>query len=393
MKREVSGRAKRRRVDSEEEGTSSSSPEVPSSSADESDGGLLLAQVKEEQTALLDEGYSDPDCDIPTLASRKRKRVTKTSVSMTSKTKVLAKTTPVSARSSKIASSDIGAGGSKRLRHGTYNSPSQSLNVNPTRVFALWRADGYYYPGTVDRIEGKDYMIDFDDGNNLAVPIEHMRRCILRKGDEVLVATYKRSCKVVDAARVDDRVQRTVKVMLQGSSEDVELAAVRLAARTVAAWKDRSIGAEEIIPRVGTHSPSPSKASPGRGPKNKNLFAGMGLVVSLSNVDTGETERPQDRHKRIEKLIEANGGTVLTDWNAVFRMEGKYTTSRYVATQNDIKWKEKSKVERTFLLCDQPSQKPKFLIALALGIPCLSLSWLSDSIENVCASLLMIYGD
>ena len=82
------------------------------------------------------------------------------------------------------------------------------------------------------------------------------------------------------------------------------------------------------------------------------------------------------------------GGVVLDDWTCIFGMEGvvEQKGARWVLRQGDIRWREKTGqgVDKVFLISDDFHQKPKYLVALALGIPCLSVDWLKAYVETVC---------
>ncbi len=60
---------------------------------------------------------------------------------------------------------------------------------------------------------------------------------------------------------------------------------------------------------------------------------------------------------------------MVADWTNALELDGTHiTTNKWVINDTDAKWRPSS-VERLFLLADQHSEKPKYLIALALGVP------------------------
>jgi len=52
-----------------------------------------------------------------------------------------------------------------------------------------------------------------------------------------------------------------------------------------------------------------------------------------------------------------------------------------VARLADVRYKEHG-IRTVFLLADEPNQKPKYLVALGLGIPCVSTNWLLDCCQK-----------
>lgn len=81
--------------------------------------------------------------------------------------------------------------------------------------------------------------------------------------------------------------------------------------------------------------------------------------------------------------IKHTGSTVFDDWGSIIKMEGRHSNAnhRWVIEKSDVSWTGSDDIERVFLLADDANQKPKFLIALALGIPCVHVSWLHDSVS------------
>ena len=84
--------------------------------------------------------------------------------------------------------------------------------------------------------------------------------------------------------------------------------------------------------------------------------------------------------------IKSNGGVVLDDWANIYTMEGYWSegNKRWIGSQDDIHFIDRPDVERVYLLSDAANQKPKFLIALALGIPCVGIDWVQEVAAEVC---------
>jgi hypothetical protein len=80
----------------------------------------------------------------------------------------------------------------------------------------------------------------------------------------------------------------------------------------------------------------------------------------------------------VMRTIKTNGGTVLDDWSDVFSLAGEYSANkkRWVITSDNVGIEMKHDIQQVFLVSDAANTKPRFLTALALGIPCLSVEWL-----------------
>lgn len=334
------------------------------------------AQIKRLESEELDEEYQDANDET----SRKRKRGMASTKAPASQRKGLitrgTKSAAVVTRTASIRQA-------KRQRSMT--SSAKATNANATRVFALWRQDGHFYSGTVHMLqEDNRYLVKFDDETEGPINLEQMRTCQLHVGDNVLLPGRTRSSKVRDASNIEDNV---VMVETDGDSEEVELRNIRIASRTIkSAWKDRFLAPEGVVPAIPPikrgGSPTPSGVSLVSAQSNKSIrkkfLCKTGLVVSLS-AGNANLEKAKES---LLNAIRNNGGVVLEDWTSVVKMEGKHSANnnRWVLNKDEVQWNTKEDIERVFLLADDSTQKPKFLMAIGLGIPCLSLNWLHDSI-------------
>ena len=61
----------------------------------------------------------------------------------------------------------------------------------------------------------------------------------------------------------------------------------------------------------------------------------------------------------------------------------EYKGQQWTLTAKDIQWRRTKDIDRVFLISDGTHQKPKFLIALALGIPCVDVEWLKAVMDGV----------
>ncbi|KAI6045718.1 hypothetical protein EDC04DRAFT_3104337 [Pisolithus marmoratus] len=368
----------------------------PSSSTESSEdhGSVELStfvKEEEEETEREEQGEEeassthdyDIDVDSPPLAPKagvphKRRRVEEIKPSSVSKRSTFVQ------RSS--ATPAPGTRSIKRLRSGA--STNRAASEPATRVFALWKQDGHYYSGIVHsalpRRGSTKYLVKFDDGTEDEVELKNMRRSELYVGDSVIVSNGARG-KVSDVRELESRGIFLVKVDdgEKTVASEVELADIRIANRVLQnQWKDRILDPEAIVtvikPRLLTDTATPSHHSlaslPGR-PQRE--LAKTGFVVTLSP----KNSNPEQTKESMIKAIEHYGGQLIDDWSGVFTMDGRHSQSnkRWTVTPDDFHFKEGVTLDRVFLLADDANQKPKFLIALALGIPCLSFEWLTKA--------------
>ncbi|KAH9935032.1 BRCT domain-containing protein [Fomitopsis serialis] len=216
-----------------------------------------------------------------------------------------------------------------------------------------------------------------------------MRLCKLLEGDQVLVHPNQKAV-VVDTSRFDS--DRIVAVEIDNGEEldrlEVEIQDIKVASRTLnSAWTDRMLTVEDVRPVVRPHalksSPSPSKMTLGSTASAKSvrrLLGKTGFVVTMSP-RVGHWAKEKDR---IMQAIKAVGGIVIDNWTDIFSMDGTYSqgNKRWVAAYKDISCIVRNDIQRVFLLSDDANAKPKYLIALALGIPCLDTNWVVKSVGD-----------
>lgn len=327
-----------------------------------------------------EEEYVAADPQASGTSSRKRKRHALPSKTMSTRT-----ASKTFGRSGQALAPTPSGRNAKRLKSTVSSMTNHTTNQEPTRVFALWKQDGHYYSGTIHSCQGgARYVIQFDDGTEGVVNIEQMRLAEVRVGDDVLVANQARSSKVVNVYNEQLQVR-------MGDDDELDVLAkdIRIAHKTIShAWKDRILNSDDVIPIQPVRSkvsPTPSKSSILSGQSSKGnrrkVLAKTALIVTLS---VGNDNWEKDKGS-VMNAVKHSGGIVIDDLANVIRMDGKHSHSnnRWVIKKDEAKWTGRDEIERLFLLADDANQKPKFLIALALGIPCLSTSWLHDSVEAV----------
>jgi hypothetical protein len=269
----------------------------------------------------------------------------------------------------------------------------QSSSATGTKVFALWRSDNHYYSGYVEsHVADTKYHIKFDDGSQDNVDISRLRLNGLRNGDNVILVNDREKVKVVNVDRLES--DSTVVVELNDGDgttrETVQIGDIMIATRTISAqWRDRMLTAQSIQPlfqarslgntsslsRSSVVSRESSKAARSR------LLGKFGFAITLS---PGIPDWEAKKNKLIT-TVKSHGGTVIDDWFSLIRMEGKFShgQKRWTMQASEVVWEGKPPIERIFLVADDVCQKPKYLVALALGIPCLSTEWLYRFVDQV----------
>lgn len=348
---------------------------------EDTEGDALLPAGRSGQvTPTPDEGSTEPaddllmytDDDVPlqdvkASSSRKRPRATRRKAGDGSAPR-MASNTP---------STILGARSAKRKK---------THHPTATRVFALWKQDAAYFSGIVfERVGQSDrFKINFDDGDEDLLDLKNLRRLELQIGDRVSIIESHEKAII---ANVDRQHQDTVIVRLTDDSSaelEIKVSGLKIQSRAIRSqWGDRTMNADEIVTlvsRTKLETPTTSLRNSSAS-LSKKVLSKVGIVVTLSVGRDWEREKDM-----ITRIIRTSGGTVLDDWCDIFSLAGEYSFNkkRWVITSDDIGTKLKDDIHQVFLVSDAANAKPRFLIALALGIPCLSVEWLRDLSSGQC---------
>lgn len=185
-----------------------------------------------------------------------------------------------------------------------------------------------------------------------------------------------------------------VTLEIDGETEDVSMKAIGISVKNITStWNDRHIDKRSIAPAIrfsdNKPSPSPSRSAASflsaKGSRLPPKFLpGVGLIVSLSG--NGTNDRTKDGRLRTEILnaVRDSGGVLVDDLFRYLRMDLSHSSNRWVGDSTNVQWVgEPRELQRLFLLADDCNHKPKYLMALALGIPCLSVEWLYSCLKAV----------
>lgn len=114
-----------------------------------------------------------------------------------------------------------------------------------------------------------------------------------------------------------------------------------------------------------------TSGGPGAAPSKTGLFANMAFAISYV------TEKRQEEREEITQLVVENGGRVLEEgFDALFEpCKGDALTELHLSVKS-------KNLGFTALISDEHSRKPKYMQALALGLPCISGRWVSACISK-----------
>jgi len=270
-------------------------------------------------------------------------------------------------------------GVSKRIRSlpGSLRDIAQN---DCTRVFARWPLCKHFYAGFVHSrspVQSDFYVVRFEDGTECPVHVSDLRQSELEEGDEVFVIGYKQSGRVTAIDRWD--TEGYVRVQVDTGGElDIKANAVKIHESVIDKdWGERLVHENSICTLLQAQglNASTSKSATVNGTSTSKFLKRIGFVVTMKSAD-------EKSRTHIFDLIKNNGGKVIEDWTNIFPFSPTQTDRTWVARQADVKHKDLG-VQTVFLLADEPNQKPKYLVALALGIPCVSTKWLLDCREQV----------
>ncbi|KAJ6623561.1 hypothetical protein B0H10DRAFT_802417 [Mycena sp. CBHHK59/15] len=359
--RKNAGGSTRRKAADEREESSDDELLMPKSEKDE-----------EVETELAEDEYTHAQVGVAGPSTRKRKRSLKADSP---------EAQPQLKSRRKVAKALTHTSSTRLTKRRRGASTSTHAGFEPTRVFAMWRPDGHYYSGVVHSlVSGTTYRVKFDDGNLGDIKLDQMRVYDIRIGDAVLFGSLRRGGEVADILNLD---KDKVVVQANDSSTELDVSRLRITPRCIAQfWADRMITAADSIvflnPPKPETSPTPSRASVISAASSicSDLFSKIGFVITH-----GGNESRNEEKERVATCVRNNSGIVVDDWEDIISMKGKQTNNRWILEQKDAV-RVAHGLQGVFLLSDDANQKPKFLLALALGVPCVSVDWLYDSITE-----------
>jgi len=274
-----------------------------------------------------------------------------------------------------------------------------TVGIEPvTRVFARWARDRAYYPGTIKGQIGKRVTVFYDDDQTAEVDENHLRRCELKVGDAVMDLSCRpfKDVRVVNCGdgilRKDDEIQ----VCGAGKEYALRVFQIKMREKHLAQMDDRKAESNELAVDAVWTQPAPRavnglkavtpvrrsastsvQSSPSRcDRRDTDLFGGLGFLI------TSPSQNEEQRKRKVAKRILANGGTCA---NEIWDFYEKPTMSDLSRGWEAIRLKsESSQLRGVFLIViGTPTLTPKYLMALALGVPCLSANFVDEAITTV----------
>lgn len=275
------------------------------------------------------------------------------------------------------------------------------------RVIGLWRDNGMWYPAQIVSVTGKQFKVVFSDKSKGKLNPDEIRRAELRKGDLVVYngndydtetqqATLEHEVKVQRVLRDDQEVEEGVLLQpddivvvaslndSEGRISRIKFEAIVFDSQHASQLDDRKLSNEELAafdPRI--LSPPLALLPPPTAPSVKAFavpksttapFARTAFLVTYAH-------DAHDDKPAFLNLLKNNGATVL-EWEHLFTVNTDPANS---TSPPDLYFPKINfeGIDNVFLLADRACTTLKYLVALALGIPCLSKQYAIETVERV----------
>ncbi|OXH34355.1 hypothetical protein J008_02648 [Cryptococcus neoformans] len=253
----------------------------------------------------------------------------------------------------------------KKARHVIRKSRAATPHIVQDVNRVLARYGHYYYPARIVEPSRLGYKVIYDDDDDGECAPDKLRKLILKRGDKLEAYERHDLPTKMEVLSDWDGNERGVKCVSNGKILGyVELRFIRIRQQIIKQqFNDRL-----FVPQLAAKSPTRSTLrSPVKnfGPA---VFEGM-IVLILTGVEENSVEYEA---KSLSKLIEIRGGMVAKDWTQIFEPDlhrGHF----------------KSNLGRTPFVIPtgtRPLMTSTFMVALAKGIPVLSVKYVDAAIEE-----------
>ncbi|BGP29872.1 hypothetical protein JCM10296v2_001620 [Rhodotorula toruloides] len=271
-----------------------------------------------------------------------------------------------------------------------------------SRILALWRDNCLFYPATITAVSGGLFHVLFDDNSKGKLHPHEIRRCELNVGDliyyrgdevdtetqaqaldgEVRVLRVERDGEAVTGSlKADDIIVATSTRNEEGRVHRLRVEAVCVQPYRSQQLDDRRLTADELARFEGREGvvlqslpllkpPKPVESKPfERNPQSQRLFSKTAFIVTYASSKTTGGGPSQVAREAFVEELERHGATVI-EWQHLFTVNApaKSTDSADLFFPM-IDFEE---IEELLLLADRACTTVKYLVALALGVPCLS---------------------
>ncbi|GAA6000775.1 uncharacterized protein JCM10292_006422 [Rhodotorula paludigena] len=280
-----------------------------------------------------------------------------------------------------------------------------------SRVLGMWRDDGHFYSGSVSHVTSGFFHVKFDDGSIGKLKPAELRRCELTEGDFILYVTgvdkktEEQLAALQDEAAVTAIARRdedgdaheglaeldvlTVRTR-SGGVDTVKVKEICVPQRYSLQLEDKRLTADELAQFEGrdrlplqklalAKPPSPIIVEPfDKNEHRFRLFGRTAFLVTYASRSTTGSSSLNDRKSLLEDLGKA-GATVI-EWQHLFTVNSSKSPS--ASPELFFPRVDFEGIDEIFLLADRPCTTIKFLVSLALGVPCLSKEFAVHSIAE-----------
>ncbi|CCO25995.1 hypothetical protein BN14_00009 [Rhizoctonia solani AG-1 IB] len=267
----------------------------------------------------------------------------------------------------------------------TTPAPPKSVG---TRVLAWWSGGNYFF-GTIMSEESKGrWEIGFDDGTSSKVPLTRIRRAALQVGDNIQVKDGGSMVNATVLGITNWETKRKVRVSIIHDGKDVrkevESRAISIPTKTVTkSWGNRMFNGG---PSTSSTKRKTAASQGGTTSKTRSKLAGYAFVLTLKAEDVGVGEKELEGWKvKLRSKIEGHGGVVVDEWEELFSIRGREDANGWYAEGAALHYTGATSwpdVRKVFLLSGRIGTTPKYLMALALGVPCLSYKWVDEFLKD-----------
>jgi len=275
-------------------------------------------------------------------------------------------------------------------------------------ILVMYKSGMKFFAGWAVPLSASKWMVHPCDGNpQCELNFSQVYRCDFAIGDEIDVLPDKTkrrdSFGLATIVSIDDlNTKLWVRVKFRPKDEpdivlDISLAEVSLQGKPVKddpRWKARLLGKGNLkqMPRRPVIFPSP--VTPGHitpAPttpvrvitRTTSITPGYKWLNGVGIIFTNLKPQGIDHYK---ELVQKHGGEVLQSWLSCFSFKGEIdeTQTKWTSKSTDVvKWvgdrRAKTKnIKTMFVVTGSATHTSKFLIAMALGVPCIAPLWLDD---------------
>ena len=376
-----------------------------------------------------------PSLKVKSLGSGQKRQSLSTTKPLSSvrKPKEVARVPTATALVSSNSANDTSESGNVVLPLQNTESPALGI-LFPNQVFALFKGTPRnYYPGSCVGVNGETGRMiirwEGEEYPDSEIDVYGVKRLELRPGDVVRVnlqdfestgyvvrgfknAIERPSRSTVPTTSMTDIYGQTTLLLESKEPKNAAdrgvktapIGSVYLTGKIWAQMKDRDFKYVPPPRQAGFQTPSERPSTPSANPPSRSrretlhslgsklaltpatvgLFSGMVFAISCED---------EDKRNALSLQLEKHGGRVLGEGfadlfqgtsssNVTPRKQAKFTPDRSTSTSGFALAQEAGQIGFAAVLAETFSRKPKYMQALALGIPCLHFRWVQDCLSK-----------